>query len=91
MDPLVVWLGVFWLVALLVSIGWLLSCCFCGLCCPRRLQRCLGVLALVLLLAAAIGTAIFTHRIDELWRGSKAVVHDGVVAARFAQRVAAFA
>lgn len=91
MDPLVVWLVVFWAIVLLTCFGWLLSCCVCGLCCPRRLQRWLGVLAVVLLIGATLGTAVATHRLEALWTGSKTVVADTIVLARFARKSGALA
>jgi len=91
MDPLIAWLIAFWVLVLLVCCGWLFSCCVCGLCCPRRLQRCLGVLAVVLLIGATLGTATATHRLEELWNGSKAVVADSIVVARFARKSGALA
>ena len=51
-----------------------LSCITCGCwCCPRKLNRCLGILTVLLVFASVIVTAFFTHRLQALANGSYAV------------------
>jgi len=87
MDPVVYTLIAFWALALLVCAGWCVSCCLCGgMCCPRRLQRVLGVLAIVLFVATVLATAIAAHRLDALVRGTERTMLATLSAARFARK-----
>lgn len=88
MEPLVYILGALWLVALLVCCASWLSCCACGLCCPQRLQRCLALLSLLLLVISLVGTLAATHKLKAAFAASATLAHDTLETARFAQRLA---
>lgn len=83
-DPFVILLITFWLLAALLCFGWWLTCCCCGLCCPRRLQRVLGILAALLTAVTFISTIAASSHLTLLWHQAEDAaiksIHDAAVA-----------
>ncbi len=74
-------LALVWFAALLFSI--LAFCCNCALAClcPRKLRRCVCVVALLLLATSVVFTAYATHRIRQL---EAEFIRDSEIIAAFA-------
>lgn len=88
MEPLVYILAALWLLALLFCCTSWFSSCFCGLCCPIKLQRVLAVMALLVFFISLFSTLLATHRLKAAFAATTALAHDTIETVRIAHRLA---
>jgi hypothetical protein len=74
--------------SLLLCCGWWFSCCFCGLCCPVKLQRVLGVLAVIMCIITLLSIAIAMHRLQRLIDSGVVVVSNSMHAVKAVHQLA---
>jgi uncharacterized membrane protein len=68
-----------------VALGMLalaIAACWCFCCLPWGFRKGLFGVALVTMLVAIFSTALLTHRVQELWDGSREVVQSSLALAR---------